>query len=194
MAFLLISLAIFLVIFAIFVRPLLYHPQQIAFAQQQQQQLPSRPAASSQTGQQSNLIDMNKSLIKSFVQEVFNKHNLTALDKYYAPNVTLHNSMAGQGRQVFRQFFTLFFSAFPDIYVTVEHIVAENHVVLVFLNWTGTHKGEFQGIAPTNKPINMRTADLFRINNNNTIVEQWDVVDPLNLLKQIGALDQSKVK
>ena len=194
MAFLLTSFAIFLVIFAIFVRPLLYHPQQIALAQQQQQQLPSRPAASSQTGQQSNLIDMNKSLIKSFVQEVFNKHNLTALDKYYAPNVTYHNPTTGQGRQGFKQVLASFFSAFPDIYATIEHIVAENHVVLVFLNWTGTHKGEFQGIAPTNKPINMRTADIFRINNNNTIVEHWDVVDPLNLLKQIGALDQSKVK
>ena len=196
MTFLLTSFAVFLVIFAIFVTPLLYHPQHTALAQQQQRQLPTRLATSSQQGQQSNLTEMNKSLIKSFVQEVFNKHNLTALDKYYAPNVTLHNPMAGQGRQGFRQFLTLFFSAFPDIHATIEHIVAENHVVLVFLNWTGTHKGEFQGIAPTNKPINMRTADLFRINNNNTIVEHWDVVDTLNLLKQIGAvtLDQSKVK
>ena len=198
MTFLWTSFAVFLVVFAIFVTPLLYQPQQTVLAQQHQQQerqLPSRPAASSQQEQQSNLIEMNKSVINSFVQEVFNKHNLTALDKYYAPNVTLHNSMGGKGRQGFKQFFIPFFSAFPDIHTTIEHIVAENNVVLVFLNWTGTHKGEFQGILPTNKPINMRTADLFRINNN-TIVEHWDVVDLLNLLKQIGAitLDQSKTK
>jgi steroid delta-isomerase-like uncharacterized protein len=194
MTFLLTSFAVFLVVFAIFVTPLLYQPQQTALAQQQQRL--SRPTASSQQEQQSNLIDMNKSLIKSFVQEVFNKHNLTALDKYYASNVTLHNLMAGQGRQGFKQFLVPFFSAFPDIHATIEHMVAENNVVLVFLNWTGTHKVEFQGIPPTNKPINMRTADLFRINNNGTIVEHWDVMDPLNLLKQIGAviLDQSKAK
>jgi steroid delta-isomerase-like uncharacterized protein len=194
MTFLLTSYAVFLVVFAIFVTPLLYQPQQTALAQQQQRL--SRPTASSQQEQQSNLIEMNKSLIKSFVQEVFNKHNLTALDKYYASNVKLHNLMAGQGRQGFKQFLVPFFSAFPDIHVTIEHMVAENNVVLVFLNWTGTHKGEFQGIPPTNKSINMRTADLFRINNNGTIVEHWDVMDPLNLLKQIGAviLDQSKAK
>jgi predicted SnoaL-like aldol condensation-catalyzing enzyme len=128
------------------------------------------------------------------VQEVFNKHNLTALDKYYAPNIIQHNHMAGQGRQEFKQFFIPFFSAFP---ATIEHILAENSVVLVFLNWTGTHKGEFQGIPATNKPINMRTVDLFRIDDTNgTIVEHWDVVDSLNLLNQVGALtfNQSNAK
>jgi predicted SnoaL-like aldol condensation-catalyzing enzyme len=131
------------------------------------------------------------------VQEVFDKHNLTALDKYYAPNIIQHNPMVGQGRQGFKQFFISFFSAFPDIHASIEHILAENHVVLVFLNWTGTHKGEFQGIPATNKPINMRTADLFRINDtNSTIVEHWDVVDSLNLLKQVGAVtfNQSNAK
>ena len=71
------------------------------------------------------------------MQEVFNKHNLTALDKYYAPNIIQHNPMAGQGRQGFKQFFIPFFSAFPDVHATIEHILAENSVVLVFLNWTG---------------------------------------------------------
>jgi predicted SnoaL-like aldol condensation-catalyzing enzyme len=118
---------------------------------------------------------------------------LTALDKYYAPNIIQHNPMAGQGRQGFKQFFIPFFSAFPDVHATIEHILAENSVVLVFLNWTGTHKG----IPATNKPINMRTADLFRIDDTNSIiVEHWDVVDSLNLLNQVGALtfNQSNAK
>ena len=90
----------------------------------------------------------------------------------------------GQGRQGFKQFFTPFFLAFPDIRVTIEHIL-----ILVFLNWTGTHKGEFQGMPATNKQINMRTADLFRIDTTNgTIIEHWAVVDSLNLLRQTGVI------
>jgi len=129
----------------------------------------------------------NKALVKSFVEQVLNKHDVIAVDKYYAPGLIQPSPSMGQGRQGFKQFFTPFFSAFPDIRVTIEHI-AENSIVLVFLNWTGTHKGEFEGIPATNKPINMRTADLFRIGTNGTIVEHWGVADSLNLLKQTGMI------
>ena len=128
-------------------------------------------------------------LVKSFVEEVLNKHNVTVVDKYYAPNFIQHSPTMGQGRQGFKQFFTPFFLAFPDIHVTIEHMLTENSIVLVFLNWTGTHKGEFQGMPATNKQINMRTADLFRIDTTNgTIIEHWAVVDSLNLLRQTGVI------
>jgi len=78
------------------------------------------------------------------------------------------------------------FKTFPDIQAKIEHIVAENDLVVVFLNFTGTHKGEFQGMPPTNKKINIRSADLYRIENEK-IAEHWDVVDQLNLLQQTGA-------
>jgi steroid delta-isomerase-like uncharacterized protein len=194
------SLAFFavlsLIIYGIIITSVLSQSQQTVFAQQRQPQR-QKPSEQQQQQLQSNSLEVNKLLIKSFVQEVFNKHNLTALDKYYAANIIQHNSMAGQGRQGFKQFFIPFFSAFPDVHATIEHILAENSVVLVFLNWTGTHKGQFQGIPATNKPINMRTADLFRIDDtNSTIVEHWNVVDSLNLLKQIGAVtfNQSNAK
>ncbi len=165
-----------LIIFGLIITSLLLHAQPPVLAQKQQQ----KPVQDS--------LELNKLRIKSFVEEVLNKHNLTALDKYYSSNATQHNPTAGQGREGFKKFFEPFFLAFPDVHATIEHILAENSVVLIFLNWTGTHKGEFQGIPPTNKPINMRTADLFRIGTNGTIVEKWDVVDSLNLLKQIGAI------
>jgi predicted ester cyclase len=69
----------------------------------------------------------------------------------------------------------------------MEHILAENNFVLVFLNFVGTHKGvflnfvgthkgEFNGRPPTNKPVTIRSADLYKIENDK-IVEHWDVVD-----------------
>ena len=41
-------------------------------------------------------------LVKSFVEEVLNKHNVTAVDKYYAPNFIQHSPTMGQGRQGLR--------------------------------------------------------------------------------------------
>ena len=172
------------IIFTLAMCSVLSYFHQEVLAQNQQQQ------------QSTDTLEKNKHIVISFIQGVLNNHNLTALDNYYTSNNTQHNPMAAQARQGFKQFFAPFFSAFPDIHSTIDHIIAENHVVLVFLNWSGTHKGEFHGIPPTNKTVNMRTADLFRIDDNGTIVEHWDVVDPLYLLQQIGAvtLNQSKAK
>jgi len=107
---------------------------------------------------------------------VFNKHNSTAADKYL-----------GQGAEGFKKMVNSYFSAFPDLQVNIEHILAEDNFVLVFLNWTGTQKGEFQGMPPTNKPVKIRSADLYKIENG-IIVKHWDVVDSLDLLQQIGAI------
>jgi predicted ester cyclase len=78
----------------------------------------------------------NKELIKSFIEEIFNKHDLTAIDKYLVANLT---DGSGKTLESFKKFLTAFFSGFPDLHVNIEHILAENNFVLVFLNFTGTH-------------------------------------------------------
>jgi predicted ester cyclase len=66
-------------------------------------------------------------------------------------------------------------------------IVAENDLVVVFLNGSGTHQGEFHGIPPTMKPMNIRSAELYKIENER-ITGHWYEMDQHNLWKQTGAL------
>jgi predicted ester cyclase len=113
----------------------------------------------------------NKELIKSFVEEAFNKHDLAAIDKYHAASL-----IDGSGKTSFKRSLDALLSGFPDLHVNIEHILAENDFVLVFLNFSGIHKGQFEGMP--------RSADLYRIENGK-IVEHWDVVDQLDLLKQL---------
>jgi len=48
----------------------------------------------------------------------------------------------------------------------------------------GTHRGEFQGIAPTGKRVEVRSIDMFRISKGK-IVEHWGHVDdPRDFLRQ----------
>lgn len=115
----------------------------------------------------------NKALVNSFIDQVFNDHNILAVDKYLGES------------QPFKEFLNKFFKAFPDWHASIEHIISEDDLVIVFLKGTGTHLGEFQGRPPTNKLVNMRSADLYRIANDK-IVGHWDVVDQLNLYKQTG--------
>ena len=122
-------------------------------------------------------LSTNRALVKSFVEEVFNNHNLSVIEKY----------LAGPGKEGFKQFLSEFFTAFPDVHANIEHIVAEDSLVIVFLNFTGTHKGIFQGRPPTNKTVKIRSADLYKVENEK-IVEHWDVVDQLALLQQTGVI------
>ena len=122
-------------------------------------------------------LSTNKALVKSFVEEVFNNHNLSAIEKY----------LAGQGKEGFKQLLSEFFIAFPDVHADIEYIVTEDSLVVVFLNFTGTHKGLFQGRSSTNKTVKIRSADLYKVENEK-IVEHWDVVDQLDLLQQTGAI------
>jgi len=121
----------------------------------------------------------NKILVESFIEEIFNKHNLSVIENYLTPQ-------AGKGNEGFKQFLSAFFNAFPDWHANLEQIVAENNLVVIFLNGSGTHQGEFQGMPPTHKPVKIRSADLYRIENG-IIVEHRDVVDQINLLQQTGA-------
>jgi predicted ester cyclase len=137
--------------------------------------------------EETSLEERNKAFIKSFIEEIFNEHNLSSVEKYFGKGSIEGSPQAGKSGEGFKQFLTDLFKAFPDMQTSIEHMVAENNLVVVFLSGSGTHKGEFQGIPPTNKPVNIRSADMYRIENE-TITGHWDVVDQLDLLKQTGAL------
>jgi predicted ester cyclase len=123
-------------------------------------------------------LSANKALVKSFIEEVFNKHNILMIDKYLYPNL-------GNSNEEFKQFLSIFFKAFPDIHTKIEYMVTEDNVVIVFLHMTGTQQGEFKGMPPTNKTVTIRSADLYRIEDE-MIVDHYDVVDQLNLFQQIA--------
>ena len=126
--------------------------------------------------------EKNKIIMGSFINEIFNNHDLSSLEKNFG-NGSIKSSTQVQE---FSQFLSDFFNAFPDCREKIEHIIAENNLVVVFLNRSGTHKGKFRGVEPTDREVNIRS-DLYRIENEITI-GHWDVIDQLDLLKQTGTL------
>ena len=75
-------------------------------------------------------------------------------------------------------------AAFPDLSVTVEDVVAEGDRVATRVIMRGTHQGEFQGISPTGKRVEVRAMDMFRISDGK-IVEHWGHADdPSDFLRK----------
>jgi len=121
--------------------------------------------------------EKNKDIVRAFQDEVFNQKNLTAIDRYYSTDLVQHNPQQPQGREGAKQFFAMLFAAFPDLHAHIDNMVAEDDRVMYMITWNATHQGEFFGIPPTNKTITFETAELFRLADNGTMVEHWDVVD-----------------
>ena len=84
----------------------------------------------------------------------------------------------------FKETFAEALAGFPDLSITVEDVMAEGDRVAARVTMRGTHRGEFQGIAPTGKRVEVRAIDMFRISNGK-IVEHWGHADdPTSFLRQ----------
>lgn len=79
--------------------------------------------------------------------------------------------------------------AFPDAKVTIEKQIAEGEYVVTRVIYSGTHKGELQGISPTNKKVTVSGLSMQRIVNGK-IVEEWAEFDALGMLQKIGAIPE----
>ena len=120
--------------------------------------------------------------------EAVSSGNLQALHQLFADNVRDHDPAPDQGRgpQGFIDFFTVMRKAFPDLKVSVDHMVQDDDNIAMAYKIHGTHKGDFLGIAPTNKRIEARGVQIARFENGK-IVERWGSSDELGLVKQLGA-------
>ncbi len=91
----------------------------------------------------------------------------------------------GDGAEGFIAFFTKFREAFPDLEVAVEKMVANDDCVAIAYTITGTHEGDFHGIAPTSRTIEARGVQIARFEDGR-IAERWGSSDELGILKQLG--------
>ncbi len=129
----------------------------------------------------------NISATKRFGEAV-NSGNLDVLCEVMAPLVVDNDPAPNQGPgpEGFIKFFSAFRAAFPDLNVTVEHMVADNDNVAIAYTVTGTHQGDFLGAPATGRRISARGMQIARFQNGQ-IVERWGSSDQLGILQQIGA-------
>ncbi len=129
----------------------------------------------------------NKALIRRMF-ECINKKELNAMNDLMAPDFVLHmHGRQKQGWEANKQFLENEIRAFPDLHVTIVDTVAEGDVVCVRLQETGTHKGEYRGLAPTGRKVSYSVAAFWRLAEGK-IAEGWVVYDQLDFLEQLGVI------
>jgi predicted ester cyclase len=95
------------------------------------------------------------------------------------------------GREGVRKSLEMLFAAFPDLRFEIEQILASGDFVVVRYNVTGTHKGNFAGIAATNKPVNFHSCSVVELRNGKA-VRIRAYADNATLYQQLGVLSLPK--
>jgi len=120
--------------------------------------------------------------------DLVNSGAFNRFGEVFAPDVVDHDPASGQGPgpEGFKKFFTGLRTAFPDLALEVDSILADDEQVAIAYRIKGTHQGDFNGIAPTGKTVEARGVQLAKFRDS-MIVERWGSSDELSLVQQLGA-------
>ena len=113
-------------------------------------------------------------------------------DELFTPNYANHDSSTpdlGRGPEREKKRATLYRTAFPDLRLTVEDIIAEGETVVARWSCRGTHKGDLNGIAPTGKHVNITGISIARFTNGK-MSEGFVNWDALSLMQQLGVVPE----
>jgi len=137
-------------------------------------------------GETQMLVEENKALVRHFVEEFWNTGNIAAADELIAADAAITLPGAGQvDRESLKAFARAHRSAFPDWHSTFDEIVGEGEIIAERWTGTGTHRGEFQGIAPTGRQVKVPGAVFYRIASGR-ITEFRGLFDGLAMMQQLG--------
>jgi steroid delta-isomerase-like uncharacterized protein len=151
-----------------------------------------RPGDSNRTKQKirrKTMQEENKQVVLS-CWGVANSHDASGFERYYAEDVVYHgNDGEIRGRENVTAYLQTFMTALPDIKLTVEDIFGEGDRVFSRARLQGTNTGEFNGMPPTGKSIDIRwIMNACRVQDGR-IVEEWETVDQMEILRQLGLVD-----
>lgn len=126
-------------------------------------------------------------LAETYVK-MLNTHDPELVNQFEAEDYINHETLFfAEGREANRQFWHAFFTALPDLSASMEDLVISGDRVVGRFVYRGTHRGEFMGIPASGNAVEMRSIDIWRIQDG-VFAEHWDELNALQVFQQMGAL------
>jgi predicted ester cyclase len=134
-------------------------------------------------------VEENKRLIRRYIEEVVNTGNVENLGQYIAPDYREEGDTTGEsgGIEGARRHILGVRTTYPDLHLTVEQQIGEGEWVVTRITARGTHQGEWMGIKPTGKPVEITGVNVDRVVKDR-IVEHGGAANMLAPLLEIGAV------
>ena len=136
-----------------------------------------------------------KKVVRRFLEEAFNKGNLSVLDDLVAGGYVGHDPAIPQpvkGPEGVKEMVGGYRAAFSDLQITIMDQLAEGDKVATRWRAVGTHDGELWGITPTGKKTTVTGIAFDRVTDGK-LIEGWDNWDALGMMRQLGAIPETAV-
>jgi steroid delta-isomerase-like uncharacterized protein len=129
-----------------------------------------------------------KQTMQKYVDSV-NQGKLSIINELCDKNYVYHGigEESRLSKDAYLKFLNEVRQAFPDFNVCVDELIAEDERVAYRMTISGTHKGEFKGLAPTGKKFTTSTIGVVLFKNGK-IAEEWEIYDAIGMMAQLGAL------
>lgn len=132
-----------------------------------------------------------KDIIRRIVEDIFNHDDFDAIPELYAADYTDHAALPDQpaGRDTVRATAVRYREAFPDLHWHIDDLIAEGDdagIATAALRWTatGTHRGDYSGIAATNRRITFTGISFYRLRSHQ-VTDEWVSWDEAGILAQL---------
>lgn len=128
----------------------------------------------------------NKELYTRFLNEFYNKKNLSIVDELVDSNIITHSPFPHQkpGASGLKLSALPLFQSFPDLEVQIEDLIAADGKVVARLVVSGTQEQDFMGIPASHRKFTYPEISIVRFKDKK-IVEHWAVSDLLEMLNQL---------
>ena len=128
-------------------------------------------------------LDTNKNLIRRWI-EYANTGFSGRFDDFISADYIGHLGAATMDRRELERLERQFCLAFPDARHSVDDLIAERDRVVLRTTARATHRGAFEGIEPTGRPVEFTGLVVYRIQDGK-IAESWGEIDFLRLFRDL---------
>jgi steroid delta-isomerase-like uncharacterized protein len=131
--------------------------------------------------------EVNKAAVRDCFEQA-SHGNFDALHSIVAPDYVVHPEEV-RGPDGLAAMVQGYRDAFADLSVTIEHQFTEGDYVATRTTIRGRHEGDLMGTPATGRQVEFGGLTISRCRDGK-IEEEWELVDMMTLLGQIGALPE----
>ena len=129
-------------------------------------------------------------IAREYLARVFNEHQPERALEFVTPDVVWHGGSLGtvRGAQALAGLLRVFIGALPDLQADEQDVIANGDLVMLRLVVTATQQGDLLGIPATRRKVRWDAIDVYRINDDGKISEEWAADDMAAFASQLGAI------